>query len=85
MTRILPLSPNSTAGLTAGSIPTTGKAHILRISLIAAPVAVLQATTRHLTPTEDKNSAVVFMDKGADCPHFLVYSRKGHGAYRQNK
>ena len=61
MTRILPLRSNSIAGFTAGSIPTTGKVHILRISLIAAPVAVLQATTRHLIPIDDKNSAA-FME-----------------------
>jgi len=46
----------STAGLTAGSMATTGRAWRARSRCAAAPLAVLQATTMALAPWASRKS-----------------------------
>ena len=57
-TPIMPFLVAAAAGLTAGSMPIIGKVYFMRITSIAAAVAVLQATTSAFAFWAIKKSAI---------------------------
>jgi len=69
-----------TAGLTAGSIPTIGTENLDRKVVIAAPVAVLHATTIAFAFRSTRNSVIATDLASTNCGDFSPYGTQAESA-----